>query len=79
MNLLQTFRPVVKSQQKQWLTTRFASNDDDFSLRVSVYLDSRTERAELLSNLAELVRAYGFTTFSRLEQAPWGFPTSGSG
>jgi hypothetical protein len=71
MNLVQqTFRPVVKSEQKRWLGTQFASDDDDFSLRASVYLGSTDGGAEILEDVTQVLRAYGFTNFTRIDQAP---------
>jgi hypothetical protein len=70
MNLLQqTFQPVAESEQKQWLDTRFRS-DDDSSLQVSVYLGSNEGRTEVLVDVTQVLRAYGFTNFARMEQAP---------
>jgi hypothetical protein len=70
MNLLQqTFQPVAKSEQDQWLDTRFGS-DDDSSLQVSIYLGSNEGRAEVLEDVTQVLRAYGFTNFARMEQAP---------
>jgi hypothetical protein len=72
MNLLQqTFQPVDESKHRQWLGFRFS--DDDFSLRTSVYLGLSEGRAELVEDVTQVLRAYGFTNFTRINQAPGSF------
>src|SRR6266478_6019825 len=71
MNLVQqTFRPAIKSEQKRFIGTQFASDDDDFSLLASIYLGSSEERAEILEDVTQVLRAYGFTNVARINQAP---------
>jgi hypothetical protein len=70
MNLLQQIVvPIVESEQEQWLRNRFDS-DDDTSLQVSIYLSSDRGDSEVLADVTQVLRAYGFTNFTRLEQAP---------
>src|ERR1700736_6187749 len=74
MNLVQqTFRPVVKSEQKRFIGTRFTSDDDDFSLLASIYLGSSEERDEIFEDVTQVLRAYGFTNLARINQAPGSF------
>jgi hypothetical protein len=73
MNLLQqTFQPLAKSEQEQRFDTRFAS-DDDSSLQVSIFLGSNEGRTGILEDVTQVLRAYGFTDFRRIEQAPGSF------
>jgi hypothetical protein len=68
---LQTVTPVALGKEN-WLRTTFAS-DDDFVLPVSIYLDSSKGAAEITENVAEVLRAYGFTNIPRVYQAPGSF------
>jgi hypothetical protein len=74
MNLVQqTFESALNSKQTRLLGTHFASSDDDFSLRVSIYLGSTDGRGEILKDVTQVLRAYGFTNFTRINQAPGSF------
>ena len=66
--LQQTVRPVVDLSSKNWQRTGFDSEDDDLSLLVSVYLDSREGSREIVQNVEEVLQAYGFTNFTRIKQ-----------
>ena len=71
MNLVQqTFRPAIKSEQKRFIGTQFASDDDGFSVLASIYLGSSEERAEIVEDVTQVLRAYGFTNFAGINQAP---------
>lgn len=67
----QTVRPLAQDEEN-WLRTTFAS-DDDFVLPVSIYLDSSEGAAEIIEDVAEVLRAYGFSNIPRVYQAPGSF------
>jgi hypothetical protein len=69
--LQQTVRPAALRNEK-WLRTTFAS-DDDLFLPVSIYLDSREGSEEIIENVTEVLRAYGFSNIPRVNQAPGSF------
>ena len=68
---LQAVRPVAQGKEN-WLRTTFAS-DDDFILPVSIYLDSSEGAGEITENVAEVLRAYGFSNIPLVYQAPGSF------
>lgn len=68
---LQAVRPLAQGKEN-WLRTTFAS-DDDFVLPVSIYLDSSEGAAEIIANVAEVLRAYGFSNIPLVYQAPGTF------
>jgi len=70
--LQQTFRPVAQNSE-QWLRTRFVSDDGDLFLPVSICLDSSEGREEIIENVVEVLRAYGFNKFGWMWQAPGSF------
>jgi hypothetical protein len=72
MNLLrQVYQaPIVRSEQKHWLGSQFVFDNDDVSLQVSGYLDSSESQAEILGDVTQVLRAYGFTNFAPISQAP---------
>lgn len=61
-----------KTELKKTLRTTF-STDDDLFLPVSIYLDSSEERSEIIASVAEVLRAYGFSNFASMYQAPGSF------
>jgi hypothetical protein len=68
---LQVVTPAAQGTE-HWLRTTFAS-DDDFVLPVSIYLDSSEGAAEIIKNVAEVLRAYGFSNIPLVHQAPGSF------
>jgi hypothetical protein len=72
MNLLrQVYQaPIVRSEQKHWLGSQFVFDNDDVSLQVSGYLDSSEDRDEVLGDVTQVLRAYGFTDIAAISEAP---------
>jgi hypothetical protein len=62
----------VNQDLKRKQTLKFAS-DEDLSLLASIYLASGEERQDILRNLQNVLRSYGFTNFERITQAPGSF------
>lgn len=69
--ILRQGTPVALGE-KEGLRTAFAS-DGDLRLPVSIYLDSSKGSEEITKNVAEVLRAYGFSNISGVHQAPGTF------
>jgi hypothetical protein len=67
-----TVTPYQSQELNEWQRQSFKS-DDDLLLPVSVYLESGEGHAEIIENVMQAVRAYGFTNIVHSSQAPGSF------
>jgi len=69
--LQQTVLPT-RLGEKEWLRTTFTP-DEDLFIPVSIYLDSSEGSEQIIKDVADVLRAYGFTNIPSVNQAPGSF------
>lgn len=67
-----TSTPYQSQELNEWQRQSFRS-DDDLLLPISVYLESGEGHAEIIADVMQAVRTYGFTNVVHASQAPGSF------
>ena len=67
-----TFTPTQSQDLDEW-QRQTSKSDENLLLPVSIYLESDKEHGELVENVMQVVRAYGFTNIVNASQAPGSF------